>query len=163
MSFAIRTALCVMAVVLILVIANSGCGPSTASIQNTVQQGMQATAMSMLSQVDWKQITASLRGQVGPDFELDIKGYIEQSAGIRVKVRGGEVEWNMQGSGTGGRDNSDMVPELMDVMQRWERADDRAKADRRRWTEEVTKALFQAWEREQAAKAATQPASAPAS
>lgn len=137
---------------LLLVLA--GCAPSTPSIQAVVQQGMQATAMSMLSQVDWKQITSSLSGKVGPDFELDVKGYLEQSAGIRIKVRGGEVEWRMQGSGTGGADNSAMVPEIAAVMQRWERADDRAKADRQLWTREVTDALIRAEER----KAASSPA-----
>lgn len=147
-----------MLVVVLMPCVLAGCGPSTPSIQNTVQQGMQATAMSMLSQVDWKQITASLRGKVGPDFELDVKGYLEYSAGVRVKIRGGECEWNMQGSGTGGHDNSAMVPELLGVLQRWERADDAAKADRRRWTDEVTDALIQAYERRQAERAASQPA-----
>ena len=143
-----------MAVVaVVMVILWTGCGPSKPEIATTVQQTFQAMNLSILSQVDWKQVMTSLHGKVGPDFALVIEGYTKVSAGCEVRVRGGEVEIDTQASGTGGGDNKWITEALNQVQQRWERADDANKADKRKWTQEVIDAILKG-------KATTQPAEA---
>jgi hypothetical protein len=109
-----------------------------------VSQTMQAQSASILSQVDWKQIMTSIEGRVGPDTAIVAEGYLKQSAGLEIRIRGGELNFRTQASGTGGKDNSDMMPALLQIQQRWERASDVQRADRARWTDEVIAALLAA-------------------
>lgn len=123
----------------------SACGPSKPEISTTVQQTFAATNLSILSQVDWKQVMTRLRGKVGPDFVLIVEAYMKQTAGLEIRIRGGEVEIETQASGTGGKEYDPRVMDaLIAVQQRWERADDEARKDKARWTEAVIDALIEA-------------------
>jgi hypothetical protein len=136
-----------------------GCNaPSKADIQTTIAQTFEASNLSVLAQADWKTILTSLRGKVGPDFWLRIEGYTKSSAGLEIQARGSELSIETTASGTGGRDNSALWQDLVAVQTRYERADDRAKADRARWTQQVLEAFLADVQREQAAKAAGGPA-----
>lgn len=138
----------------LLVLAGCRSGPDSPTIATFAQQSGGATVLSILSQVDWTSVTANIAAKVGPDFYARVQAYVMHSAGVEIWARGGELSYSMTGAGTGGRDNSALLPELVAVQQRWERADDAAKQDRRRWTEEVSAALLAAHEREQAAQRA---------
>jgi hypothetical protein len=130
-----------------VVIACAGCGPSAPDVMTVVSQTMQAQSASILSQVDWKQVMTALEGKVGPRTRIVAEGYIKQSAGVEILIDGGELQFRTQASGTGGRDNSALMPELLQIQQRWERADDSAKANRQKWTQEVVDALIRYEER----------------
>ena len=133
----------------------AGCGPSSTSIETGVLQTFQATNMSILSKVDWKQVATTLQGSIGPDFRVEVEAYTKASAGVDIRVHGGTVSVNTQASGTGGQDNSGLAswPEIVAAQQRFEKADAISQADKSRWTNEITAAILAHWN----AAAATQP------
>lgn len=115
--------------------------PDTPTLQNTVQQGMQATALSMFEQVKWENIAARLSGEFGPETLIEVEGYIKQSAGATIRIHGGKASWSMDGQGVGGNSNTAVFPQLKEVMTRWEAADDRAKAQNQKWEDEIVQAF----------------------
>lgn len=145
-----------------IVTSTTGCGPSTPSIQAVVQQAVEAQTASILSQVDWKQVMTALEGKVGPETVIEAEGYIKQSAGMTIRIHGGELSFRTQASGTGGKDNSDFMREaVMPVLQRWENADNLNKQQRQKLAQEVTEAIIKYFEAKEAAKSATPAAPAP--
>lgn len=93
-----------------------GCGPTIEQkIAATVTNSFEAQTASILKQVQWGQIMTSLRGRIGPSFSMVAEGYIKQTAGVEVRVNGGEVEINTQASGTGGGSDESFV----DLIDRW--------------------------------------------
>lgn len=132
-----------------------GCGPDKPTMETGIVQTFQATNLSILSQVDWKQVVANLRGKIGPNLRIEAEGYTKTAAGVDIRVAGGEMEVNTTASGTGGKDNLAYWPELVQVQQRWERADDAARLDKQRWVDEVTKAIIDHFNQQ---SAASQPA-----
>lgn len=150
--YLVSLVMCMLPMACVLV---PGCGPDKPSIETGVIQTFQATNLSILSQVDWKQVVANLRGHVGPNLRIEAEGYTKTAAGVDIRVAGGEMEVNTTASGTGGKDNLAYWPELVQVQQRWERADDAARLDKQRWVDEVTKAIIDHFNRQ---SAASQPA-----
>jgi hypothetical protein len=118
-----------------------GCGPSTPAIQTTVAQNIGATNLSILSQVDWKQVATALEGRVGPDTEIVVEGYTKQTAGLEVRIRGGELSFKTTASGIGGKDNVAFMPEVEKVLQRWERADNLNAEQKQQIAKEIADAI----------------------
>ena len=132
-----------MCVAMIGCMLTAGCGPQKPDIETGIVQTFQATNLSILSQVDWKQVITNLRGKIGPNLRIEAEGYTKTAAGVDIRVTGGEMEVNTQASGTGGKDNLAYWPELVQVQQRWERASDEARKDKQRWVDEVTQAVIE--------------------
>jgi hypothetical protein len=149
-------------VTLALLLALTGCGPSKPTIETGIVQSFQAANASMLAQVDWKQITTHLQGKVGPDTTIVVEVYQKMGGAVEIRFRGAELSMDTTGSGTGGgwETNKEIWPDLMSIQQRWERADDISKADRRAWAAEFTEALLKRMAADEAAKTpATEPPS----
>jgi len=132
-----------MCVAMIGCMLTAGCGPQKPDIETGIVQTFQATNLSILSQVDWKQVMTSLRGKIGPNLRIEAEGYTKTAAGVDIRVAGGEMEVNTQASGIGGKDNLAYWPEIVQVQQRWERASDEARKDKQRWVDEVTQAVIE--------------------
>lgn len=132
---------CLLAAVVLLGVFGCG-GPSKPEIQTVIAQTIQATNMSLLSQVDWKQIATVLEGSIGPDWNVEVEAYIKQSGGILFRGHGGKLAFHTQGQGTGGRDNSPVLEALISIQQRWERADDESRRNRDYWGGQIISALL---------------------
>jgi hypothetical protein len=137
--YLVSVMMCVLPIGCVLV---SGCGPQKPDIETGIVQTFQATNLSILSQVDWKQVMTQLRGKIGPNLRIEAEGYTKTAAGVDIRVAGGEMEVNTQASGTGGKDNLAYWPEIVQVQQRWERASDEARKDKQKWVDEVTAAVI---------------------
>jgi hypothetical protein len=137
-----------------LLSANYGCGPTKPTIETGIVQSFQAANASMLAQVDWKQVATNLHGKVGPDTTIVVEVYQKIGGAVEIRFRGAELEMTTTGSGTGGgwETNKEIWPDLMQIQQRWERADDASKADKRKWADEIADAIAKRIAEDSAAK-----------
>ena len=137
-----------------LLAANYGCGPTKPAIETGIVQSAQAANASMLAQVDWSQVFARVHGKVGPDTEIVVTAKQIIGGEVDIRFRGAELEYEISGSGTGGgwETNKEIWPDLMQIQQRWERADDVSKADKRKWADEIADAIAKRIAEDSAAK-----------
>jgi len=130
--------------VMILVCFLLGCGnPDQPKVETGIIQTVQATNAALVSQMKLEQFLTHLKGQIGPDMEIEVEPYTKISTGVRIRIRGANLEFDTQASGTGGGPNYNAAvwQDLMQIQQRWERADDLSKADARKWWFEVKDAI----------------------
>lgn len=117
----------------------AACGPRTPEIQTVVSQVIEAQTASILSQIDWRDVSTQMSGKVGPNTRINAEGFIKHSAGFEVVITGGELEFGTLASGTGGRDND--IQAVMEVLTRWERADSLRASDTMALASEIASAL----------------------
>lgn len=133
-------------ILLLAVCAVAGCGPSKPTIETGVIQSFQATNAMILSQAKLEQFLTHLRGEIGPEVDLVCEAYTKIVTGFELRWHGGKIEIDTQASGEGGGANYNVAVwnDLVQIQQRYERADDAAKSDARKWWFEVKDALERA-------------------
>lgn len=136
----------VVLISVLLLALPAACGPDKPALETGVIQSFQATNATILSQAKLEQFLTHLRGEIGPEMDLVCEAYTKIVSGFEIRWRGGKIEIDTQASGTGGGANYNAAvwDDIMQIQQRWERADDASKADARKWWFEVKDALARA-------------------